>query len=119
MVQIEFTKEFLARLLMTEPERLNFCLISRIYHNPDYGTFRVPGLRIEGISDFRFSLFDGEFVSIGELMYDSRIEAEDATLEPSARGWLFRTPSGGELDCSEEQLIHFARRRVVNEALTA
>lgn len=116
MAEIVFTTDFLARLLMTDPEKISFCILSRIYDNPEWGVFHEAAVRVQGIEEARFSLGEGSFVRLGERG-DSRIEAEEASVEPCEKGWRFTAASGLMLEKSEHELLRFAYDRVVNPQL--
>ena len=117
MNTIAFSLEFFAERICTEPDKLNYCIIQRTYHNSEYGYCRVPGLRVEGLDKYVYSLTEGTFVQLGEIFCDSIITAESATIEPVTNGYIFRTPSGAEEFFNIDELTKIWYSRILNDSL--
>ena len=117
MANIVFSLDFFAERIQTEPERLSYCIIERTYHNSEIGCYRTPGLRVEGISRYVFSLAEGYFVRLGDTFGDSVITMESAEITPAEGGYIFRTASGIEEFFSLEDLTKVWYARIVNDLL--
>lgn len=117
MTPISFSLEFFAERMMTTPDKLHYCIIRRTYHNAEYGHYQVPGIRVEGITHHAYSLFEGSFVALGEVLSDSVITMEDAEVAPTEQGYLFRTVSGNEAHFRTEELLGVWYTRLVNDQL--
>ena len=94
MHTINFSLDFFAERICTEPEKLSYCVIQRTYNNPEYGCCRFPGLCVEGLGEYVYSLTEGNFVRLGEIFGDSIITVESAMIEAVEDGYIFRTASG-------------------------
>ena len=117
MADVCFSLDFFAERIQTEPERLSYCIIQRTYHNPEYGCLRIPGLRVDGINEYAYSLAEGYFVRLGETFSDSVITMESAEITPAEDGYIFRTVSGIEEFFSLKDLIRVWYTRIVNDQL--
>ena len=117
MTPISFSLDFFAERMMTDTDKLHYCIIQRTYHNPEYGCYQVPGIRVEGIEEHAYSLFEGSFVALGEVLSDSIITMEDAEVAPTEQGYVFRTASGNEAHFRTEELLGVWYSRLVNDQL--
>ena len=114
---ILFSLDFFAERICTEPQKLSYCIIQRTYHNSEYGYCRVPGLRVEGLDQYVYSLTEGNFVPLGEIFGDSIVTVESATIEAATNGYIFRTDSGVEEFFSINDLTKVWYSRILNDTL--
>lgn len=117
MTHIEFSLDFFAARLCTTPEKLHFCILERTYNDPACGVYRAPGLRVEGIKEYAYSLHEGCFVALGEVFHDSVVSMQDASVQPSENGYTFRTESGIEAYYTTHDLMRIWYTRLVNPYL--
>lgn len=117
MADIRFSLEFFAERIQTDPSKLHFCLLERTYNDPENGIYRAPGLRVEGIKEHGYSLYEGCFVALGEVFHDSVITMQDATVTPSENGYTFRTESGIEAYYTTHDLMCVWYSRLMNPYL--
>lgn len=114
MTQIEFSLEFFAERIQTAPSKLHFCILERTYNDPECEVYRAPGLRVEGIKEYAYSLYEGCFVALGEVFHDSVISMQDATVEPAENGYTFSTESGIEAYYTTHDLMRVWYTRLMN-----
>ncbi|MBR6496612.1 MAG: hypothetical protein IKT28_05855 [Rikenellaceae bacterium] len=117
MHTINFSLDFFAERICTEPEKLSYCVIQRTYNNPEYGCCRFPGLCVEGLGEYAYSLTEGYFVRLGEIFGDSIITVESAMIEAVEDGYIFRTASGIEDFFSINDLTKVWYTRILNDRL--
>lgn len=117
MTPIEFSLDFFAARLCTTPDKLRFCLLERTYNAPESDVYRAPALRVEDIKEYGYSLHEGCFVPLGEVFHDSVVSMQDAMVEPSENGYLFRTESGIEAYYTTHDLMRIWYTRLVNPYL--
>ena len=116
MAVIEFSKEFFAKVMLAQESSLHFCVLSRIYDDPSIKTYTVPAIRVEGVEQSRYAIFDARFVPLGRLS-DSKVISEDATVYQDEKGWAFRAKSGAKARLTKQNLYDIYADRVVNPLL--
>ena len=72
MIDLNFSREFFAAMLVTEVEKVGFAVLIRTF--PDAMELQHPAVLIRGIREFAFDIAEGCFVRLGARC-DGKIEA--------------------------------------------
>lgn len=72
MIDLNFSREFFAAMLVTEVEKVGFAVLIRTF--PDAMELQHPAVLIRGIREFAFDIAEGCFVRL-EARCDGKIEA--------------------------------------------
>ena len=74
MIDLNFSREFFAAMLVTEVEKVGFAVLIRTF--PDAMELQHPAVLIRGIREFAFDIAEGCFVRLGARC-DGKIEARN------------------------------------------
>ena len=91
MIDLNFSREFFAAMLVTEVEKVGFAVLIRTF--PDAMELQHPAVLIRGIREFAFDIAEGCFVRLGARC-DGKIEALRSGISKSgSRRWITCTGS--------------------------
>ena len=112
MIDLNFSREFFAAMLVTEVEKVGFAVLIRTF--PDAMELQHPAVVIRGIREFAFEIAEGCFVRLGACS-DGKLAAMLAGI----------SESGGEIRFTAVDYVYreseFRKKyvaRVVNPFLT-
>lgn len=114
IMEMELSLSFFAQLIKTEPENLDYAIVTRKYN--DGHTTMHPCLTVLRVNNYVFDIMEGQFVSLGKRA-DSVIKKEKAFIVKDEKGLLFRTTRGHSIPYTEREFKKLYCFRIVNPVL--